>query len=61
MGLGTCLIGFAAAAMEKAPALKAICGIPATEMVHAAITLGHPDETYLRPTGRRPAAARFRQ
>ena len=61
MGLGTCLIGFAVAAMEKDPALKAFCGVPSTERVHAAIALGYPDETYLRPAGRRPAVIRFKE
>jgi nitroreductase/Pyruvate/2-oxoacid:ferredoxin oxidoreductase delta subunit len=60
MGLGTCLIGFAVAAMEREPALKTFCGIPRSERVHAAIALGYPDETYLRPAGRRPAVTRFK-
>ena len=59
MGLGTCLIGFAVAVMEKDPRLAAFCGIPKTEKVHAVIALGYPDETYSRPAGRRPVKIRF--
>jgi len=59
MGLGTCLIGFAVAVMERDPNLAAFCGIPNAEKVHSAIALGYPDETYLKPTGRRPVNIRF--
>jgi len=60
MGLGTCLVGFAVSALERDPSLKACCGIPRGERVHAAIALGYPGETYLNPAGRKPAVVRFR-
>jgi nitroreductase len=61
MGLGTCLIGFAVAAMERDPAIARFLGIPANEDVHAVIALGHPDETYLRIAGRKPFEMRVFQ
>ena len=42
MGLGTCLIGFTVAALEKEPSLKTACGIARDERVHAAVALGWP-------------------
>ena len=54
MGLGTCLIGFAVAAMKKDPSIGRFLGIPEDETVHAVIALGHPDETWQRIAGRKP-------
>ena len=54
MGLGTCLIGFAVAAMKQDPSIKRFLGIPEGEDIHAVIALGHPDEAYLRIAGRKP-------
>lgn len=59
MGLGSCLIGFAVAAMQKEPAIKSILGIPRGEAVYAVIGLGHPDETYSRPAGRKMPLVRW--
>jgi nitroreductase/Pyruvate/2-oxoacid:ferredoxin oxidoreductase delta subunit len=59
MGLGSCLVGFAVSAMEKAPGIKTALGIPAAERIHAVIALGHPAETYLRLAGRKKAVLRF--
>lgn len=53
MGLGTCLIGFAVEAFQRAPTLKALAGIPKDEQVYAVVALGFPAIRYLRPTGRR--------
>ncbi len=61
MGLGTCLIGFAVAAMKKDPSIGQFLEIPADEDVHAVIALGHPDETYLRIAGRKPFEMRIFQ
>lgn len=59
MGLGTCLVGFAVAAMQKDPSIKVALEIPPDEPVYAVIALGHPDETYLRPAGRRKPLVRW--
>lgn len=58
MGLGSCLIGFAVAAMKRDPAVRRSLGIPAEE-VHAVIALGYPAETYQRTAGRKKAALRY--
>jgi nitroreductase/NAD-dependent dihydropyrimidine dehydrogenase PreA subunit len=59
MGLGTCLIGFAVAAMKNDRTIQAALGIPAAEKIHAVIALGHPDESYRRVTGRKAPTIRF--
>jgi len=59
MGLGSCLIGFAVAAMTKAPNIQYALGIPEDEAIHAVITLGHPAEPYQRLTGRKPITPRY--
>jgi nitroreductase/ferredoxin len=53
MGLGSCLIGFAVAALAKDIRVKRFLGVPDNERVHAVIALGYSDETYLRPAGRK--------
>jgi nitroreductase/NAD-dependent dihydropyrimidine dehydrogenase PreA subunit len=58
MGLGTCMIGYAVAAMNREPAIQASLGIPPGETVQAVIAAGWPDETYHRLTGRRPPVVR---
>ncbi len=59
LGLGTCLIGFAVAAIKNRPALKRVIGIPDQEQVYAVIALGHPHEKYQRVAGRKPVELRF--
>lgn len=59
MGLGSCLIGFAVAAMSRESAIKTTLGIPAEETIHAVIALGYPDITFQRLTGRRPTIPRY--
>lgn len=59
LGLGTCLIGFAVAALQREAKIGKALGIPPAEKVHAVIALGYPDIVYQRPTGRRPAPIRF--
>jgi nitroreductase/Pyruvate/2-oxoacid:ferredoxin oxidoreductase delta subunit len=59
MGLGTCLIGFAVAAMAHEPAIKDLLAIPRPEKIHSVIVLGYPNEPYQRLTGRRPRPPRF--
>jgi nitroreductase/NAD-dependent dihydropyrimidine dehydrogenase PreA subunit len=59
LGLGSCLIGFAVAALEREPGLKAGLGIPREEKVYAVIALGWPAEKYQRLSGRKQAVIRF--
>ncbi|MFZ5775559.1 MAG: nitroreductase family protein [Thermodesulfobacteriota bacterium] len=59
MGFGSCLIGFAVAAMKREPAIKKILGIPMDETIHAVIALGYPGIAFQRLTGRKPAKPRF--
>jgi nitroreductase/NAD-dependent dihydropyrimidine dehydrogenase PreA subunit len=59
MGLGSCLIGFAVAAMKKDPSIKQAAGIPPEEEIHAVIALGYPDEVYQRTAGRKKVTPRF--
>ena len=59
LGLGSCLIGFAVAAMAKAPKIQQAVGIPENEAIHAVIALGYPAEPYQRLTGRKPLTPRY--
>jgi len=59
LGLGSCLIGFAVAAMAKAPKIQHTLGIPKDEAIHAVIALGYPAEPYQRLTGRKPITPRY--
>ena len=59
MGLGACLIGFAVEAMRHDPGIKKTLGIPAEEKVYAVLALGHPDEKYRAPAGRKPLKPRY--
>ena len=59
MGLGSCLIGFAVAAMKRNPRIQQHVGIPKEEAIHAAIALGHPDQAFCRPAGRKKPVVRF--
>jgi len=60
MGIGSCLIGFAVAAMKSDRHIQKKLGIPLTEKIHAVIALGYPDESYLRITGRKKPIIRFK-
>jgi nitroreductase/NAD-dependent dihydropyrimidine dehydrogenase PreA subunit len=59
LGLGTCLIGFAASAMQKDGQIKDLLKIPREEAVHAVIAVGRPAVTWQRLPGRRKAVMRF--
>ncbi len=59
MGLGTCLIGFAIAAMRKDAKINRLLRIPTHETPYAVVALGYPDEQYRRVTGRKPAVVRY--
>lgn len=53
MGLGTCLIGYAVAAMRRDPSIQRRLGVPAEECIYAVIALGWPDERYQQVALRR--------
>ncbi len=59
MGLSSCLIGFAVAAMKKDTAIQLTLGIPAEEGIHAVIALGYSDDVYQRTTGRKKPTQRY--
>ena len=59
MGLGSCLIGYAVAAMKKDPSIQKSIGIPAEEEIHAVIALGYSDEVYQRVAGRKKVTPRY--
>jgi len=59
MGLGTCLVGFAAIALIRDIRTKRFLGIPDNEHVHAVIAIGYPDERYLTVAGRKGAVSRY--
>ncbi|HSH13909.1 MAG TPA: nitroreductase family protein [Desulfurivibrionaceae bacterium] len=59
LGLGSCLIGFAVAALEREPTLKDGLQIPPGEKVHAVIALGWPAESYQRLSGRKEPVIRY--
>jgi nitroreductase/ferredoxin len=60
MGLGTCLIGYAAEALRHDRRVAAAIGLPKGEAVHAVVALGWPDVKFLRPTGRRRPLVRYK-
>jgi nitroreductase/NAD-dependent dihydropyrimidine dehydrogenase PreA subunit len=59
MGLGSCLIGYAVAAMKRDPSIRRSIGIPAEEEIHTVIALGYPDEVYQRIAGRKKVTPRY--
>ena len=59
MGLGTCLVGFAVAAMQKDPSIKGAVNIPTDEPVYAVVAVGHPNESYIRSAGRKKPLVRW--
>ena len=59
MGLGSCLIGYAVAALKKDPSIQQSLGIPSEEEIHAVTALGYPDEAYQRVAGRKKVLPRY--
>ena len=59
MGLGSCLIGYAVAAMKKDPSIQQFIGISSEEEIHAVIALGYTDEMYQRIAGRKKVIPRY--
>jgi len=59
MGLGSCLIGYAVAAMKKDTSIRKSLGIPQAEEIHAVIALGYSGEVYQRLAGRKKVTPRY--
>jgi len=59
MGLSSCLIGFAVAAMKKDPSIQQSLGISSDEGIHAVIALGYSDEVYQSTAGRKKVIPRY--
>ncbi|MEW6584267.1 MAG: nitroreductase family protein [Nitrospirota bacterium] len=59
IGLGSCLIGYAVAALKRDSSIQQSIGIPSEEEIHAVIALGYPDEVYQRIAGRKKATLRY--
>ena len=59
MGLGTCLIGYAVAAMAQDADMQRRLGMTSREKVYAVIAIGHPDEKYETVAGRKQATIRY--
>ncbi len=61
LGLGSCLIGFAVAAMGNDKAIQTSLGIPKEEKVYAVVALGHTKEKYHLCAGRKMPLIRYWQ
>ncbi len=61
MGLGSCVIGFASAALNRTPKIHRMLGIPESEKVHAVIALGRSREPYKRLAGRKKVTIRYHE
>jgi nitroreductase/NAD-dependent dihydropyrimidine dehydrogenase PreA subunit len=59
IGLGSCLIGYAVAAMKRDPSIRRSIGIPEKEEIHAVIALGYTNEVYQRSAGRKTVTPRY--
>ncbi len=59
MGLGSCVIGFASAAINRTPKIQEMLGIPKDEQVHAVIALGKSKEPYKRFAARKKVTLRY--
>jgi nitroreductase/NAD-dependent dihydropyrimidine dehydrogenase PreA subunit len=59
MGLGSCLIGYAVAAMKRDSSIQRFIGIPAEEDIHAVIALGYTNDVFQRVTGRKKVTPRY--
>jgi hypothetical protein len=59
MGLGSCLIGYAVAAMKKDSSIQRSAGIPSEEEIHEVIALGYTNEVYQRIAGRKNVTPRY--
>lgn len=60
LGLGSCMIGTVRAALERDKALKEKWGVPAENVPHCALILGHPALAYVKGVRRRFASVGWR-
>lgn len=60
MGLGTCLIGYAVAAMEHDRRVTVAAGLPADERAYAVIAVGWPGVRFVRQAARRRPVVRYK-
>lgn len=61
MGLGTCPIGFAVAAMNRDRSIQTAIGIPGDETVHAVLAIGWPDKKWRSLSDRKKVTPRVFQ
>jgi len=59
MGYGTCLIGYAVAALNNSRRLRSYLGIPEGNQVFSVITLGEPDVKFLKNSLRKEYSLEF--
>jgi len=59
LGLGTCFNGFIVKAMERSKVMREEFGIPAGNMIYAALLIGHPKVKYTNEAGRKEPEAKF--
>ena len=59
MGLGTCPIGYAVAAMNRDRSIQTSLGMAAEETVQAVLTVGYPDERWHGLAGRKKVVPRI--
>ena len=59
LGLGTCLVGYAVAAMQQDKRIQQQIGRPQDETAYAVVAVGYPNETYQRPAGRKKVVPRI--
>jgi nitroreductase len=58
LALGTCFIGYAVEAINRASNVKKYLGIPARNRAHAVITVGYPDIKFYKPALRKKIRVR---
>lgn len=59
LGLGTCLIGFVVEAAKRDGSLRQSIELPKDETLYSVIAIGHPNEKYCRPAGRKKVTPRY--
>ena len=59
LGLGTCYIGYASAVLKRFRRIARPYGIPKGHKAYVVLTVGYPDEQYLRLVPRPPLKTRY--
>lgn len=59
LGLGTCYIGYASAALKRLPGLASRFGVPRTSRVYTVLSVGHPNASFHRWVPRPSVPVRF--